>query len=578
MSEDFENENASLDPETDAIDAGERPNLVGIGPLSSEERIVQNDEPPEMDVTDELIEEDTTSPDSWLTYNKGLEEQGFSPATGLTPDNIDSLSREWTLSTDSSGLETDPVVVPSDPPVMYFTQNNQVVQCVNARTGERYWRYEYPMPDDPDYEPLPRDRGPMVYRDKVFFGTGVMSMLALDRYTGEPVWETDGLVEEQYENFPYPWVGYGFAQAPLAYDGKVFVGQSGGDASPPGWTYALAFDADTGEVMWSTNMVPKDEWIGETWRHGNGSAWMTAALDRETDTLLWNTANPGPMLNGLVRPGPNRYTAGIIAMDATTGEVKWNDQIVPHDIWDYDGQFTPQILEMEVDGEQKRVVMAAHKTGWTFVWDIETGQVLERSRPFARQDGIFLSMLPVGEENGEVMWPGTAGGTEWAPDAYSPRTGLQYVGANDAGHKIWMNLDWEYGLEAGTGGGTDTPPGLGEDVFHTAHVRAVDPATGDIAWDYQLQDVKPTWGLWRLWTGGTTATAGGLVFHGSSGGNLIALDDEDGQKLWEDDTGGRITASPIVWNDPGAGKQFVSVASDDQIVTYSADVSGEDGQ
>jgi alcohol dehydrogenase (cytochrome c) len=280
------------------------------------------------------------------------------------------------------------------------------------------------------------------------------------------------------------------------------------------------------------------------------------------------------MLNGLVRPGPNQMTAGIVAIDATTGEVKWNDQMVKHDIWDYDGQFTAQIFEMEVDGDQRRVVAAPHKTGWSYLYDIETGNLLERSRPFAKQDGIFLQMLPVGEENGELMWPGTAGATEWAPDSYSPRTGLQYVGSNDAAHRIWMELGWEYDRDASTGGGTAVPPGLGDDVFHSAHVSAIDPATGENVWQHELQDVKPTWGLWRLWTGGTTATAGGLVFHGSSGGNLIALDDETGEKVWEDDTGGRITASPIVWKDPSTNTEYVSVASDDKVVTYSADVGG----
>ncbi|WP_115864455.1 outer membrane protein assembly factor BamB family protein [Halorussus litoreus] len=574
MSEEFDFDR-ELDPYVDAIDMGARPNYVGVGEVSYEERIVQNRRPPELAVTDEMIEQDATNPDSWLTYNKGLEEQGFSPANGLTTDNVDQLSREWVLSTDSSGLQTDPIVVPTDPPAMYVTQNNQVVQCLDARTGDTFWRYEYPMPEDPDYEPLPRDRGAVVYGDNVYFGTAVMSMLALNRYTGEPVWETDGLTEEQYRNYPYPWVGYGFAQAPLAYDGKIFAGQSGGDSSPPGWTYALAFDAESGEVMWETNLVPKDQWIGETWRHGNGSAWMTAAYDTETDTLLWNTGNPGPMLNGLVRPGPNQMTAGIVAIDATTGEVKWNDQMVAHDIWDYDGQFTPQIAEMEVDGEATRVVIAPHKTGWAFVYDIETGQLLTRSEPFAKQDGNFLGMHPIGEENGRVFFPGTAGGAEWSPDTYSPRTGLEYIGANDAGHKAWMELGWEYGVEATTGGGTDVPPGLGEDVFHEAYVRAVDPASGKVVWEHQLPDVNPEWGMWRMWTGGTTATAGGLVFHGSSGGDLIALDDESGDRLWRDDTGGRITASPVTWLDPDVGKQYVSVASDDEIVTYSADVSGD---
>lgn len=562
------------DPHEDVVDAGARVRHLDTGEPAVEDTLTQTAEPPKLDVTDELIRSDTPEADRWLVYNKGLEQQGYSPAAGLTKDNIDQLSPEYQIDTNSAGLETNPIVVPSDPPVMYFTQNNQVIHCVNARTGRQYWRFEYGMPEDPNYEPLPRDRGVAVYGDKVYFGTGVMTLLALNRYTGRKLWEADGLTESQYNQMPYAWVGYGFAQAPIAYDGKVFVGQSGGDESPPGWTYGMAYDADTGERLWETNMIPHNEWVGETWKHGNGSPWMSPSYDTETDTIFWNTGNPGPMLNGLVRPGPNQMTAGIIALDAETGEKKWNNQLVPHDIWDYDGQFCTSILEAEVEGERKRVVEASHKTGWTFLFDIETGQLVERSRPFAKQDGVFLEMLPQGRENRQNLWPGTPGGTEWPPDGYSRKTGLKYIGANDYANAIWYDTGWEYGEDAGVGGGyTALPKGLGEEFEHKAFVRAVDPSTGDIVWETRLPDVNPTWGSWRLFTGGTTATAGGLVFHGSSGGHLYALDDETGEILWRNDTGARILTEPITWTDPGAGKQFVAVAAGEQIEVYTANVS-----
>lgn len=523
---------------------------------------------PGQDVTQSMIEEDVTRADTWLTYNKGYEEIGFSPADRINTNNVNALSREYVIETDSTGLETNPVIIPGDPPVMYFTQNNQVIQAVNARTGDQYWRYQFSLPEDPDYFIAHRERGVAVYEDKVLWGSATAQLLALDRKTGEKVWEANALPEEVTEAIPYEWVGYGITHAPVVYDDKVYVGQIGGDGSAPGFTFAEAFDVKTGELVWKTRMAPKDEWVGETWKHANASPWMTPAIDTETDTVFWNTGNPGPMLNGLVRPGPNQMSAGIVALDAQNGDVKWNSQLVKQDLWDYDGQFTPMIHDMKVDGETRRVVSVDHKTGWTSTFDIETGQLLERSRPFAKQAGIFLKMLPRGEANAKPLWPAITGGTEWPPDTYSPKTGMKYIGANDYVSNLYFRAKWKMGPDADVGGGFTFPDGLGEDVKQWGGVRAVNPATGEIGWEYGFEDYPATQPL--QYVGGVTATAGDLVFGTSSGGNIVALDAQTGNKLWSDDTGGRITSSPVVWDDSNENKEYVAVASDDKIIVYAA--------
>jgi len=534
-----------------------------------------------IDVTQEMIENDAERADRWLTYNTGYENHGFSPAQRLTPRNVSDLSREYTIETDSNGLETNPVIVPGDPPVMYFTQNNHTVKAVNARTGDEYWSYQFSVPEDPDYFIAHRERGVAVWEDKVLWGSATAQLLAFDRRTGEKIWETNAMPEEVEEEVPYDWVGYGITHAPQVYDGKVYVGQIGGDASAPGFTFMQAFDVETGEQVWQTRMGPKDEWVGETWKHANASVWMTPAIDTETDTVFGNTGNPGPMLNGMVRPGPNQMSGGIVALDAQTGEVKWNSQLVKGDLWDYDGQFSPMLHYMDVDGETRRVVSADHKTGWTSTFDIETGQLITRSKPFAKQGGVFLNWLPRGEENAEPLWPAITGGTAWPPDTYNPRTGLKYLGAQDYVASLYFTEEWEMGPDAGVGGGFSFPDGLGDEVEQWGGVRALNPASGEIEWEYEFEDFPESAPL--QYVGGVTSTAGGLVFGTSSGGNIVALDAEDGSRLWRDDTGGRIATSPVVWTDPAENKQYMSIAADDTIITYASSgyeylISGEDSR
>lgn len=571
------------------IDAEERPEYLDIGPSAvQEDEHELTEEVPGEDVTDEMLLEDVERTDSWLHFNKGIEQTGFAPTERLTPENVDELEREYVLETDTEGMETTTTIVPGDedtPPVMYFIGSNTKVWAVNARTGEEYWTFQYAFPEDVDYEIKPRYRGVAVYQDKVIFGTANIHLVALDRYTGEKLWETDARVPELREELDFPFIGYGFSDAPVVYDGLIYVGQVGGDASLLGFTHAMAFDAESGDIEWYTKMVPDDEWLGETWKYANGSPWNSAAIDKETDTVFWNSGNPRPQMNPMVRPGPNQMTAGIVAFDAKTGDVKWNDQQSPQDHWDYDAQYAPSVFTATIEGEERRVVQADHKNGWSYVYDVETGQILSRSVPFGRQKNHH-NFIGKGEENATEVWPGGAGATDYPADGLDPTTGYRYVGSSDTGELMWF-WDWEY-PEEGVGtpgygtdsegeddldGGTREPiPELGEDVEHNAAVTAIDMRTGDIAWRTDLPDIDPTWTTFRMYPGGTTPTGGGLVFNGSSGGHLYAMDSEDGEILWEDDTEERITATPVVWEDSGDDAVFVSVASSDRVVVYRAEV------
>lgn len=530
---------------------------------SSVSRFKQADSVPELAVTDEMLQNDVERADSWLVYNKGLGQIGFSPATALSPDNVGNLSQQYSISTEGAGLETNPLIVPSDPPVMYYTvQGAWEIVAANARTGEKFWQFQASVADTVDNLDLPMNRGVAIREDMLYFAKPASSLVALNRYTGEKQWETDLVQSDQDRDRVYQ------TQAPVAYNGHLYIGQSSDYAE---YTTVSAVDAESGEIVWQHRTAPKDEWVGDTWQFSSNAAWMSPAVDSASNTVFFSVGNPDPMMNGEVRPGPNRDSCSLLAVDGQTGEIKWKQQISPHDLWDYDVHTTPRVYDMNVGGETRRVVATIWKAGWIYVYDVETGQLITRSPPITKQDGeAFLSLPGAGQENAKELFPPITGATEWPPDTYSPQTGLHYSGTVEAGQNLWYDPEWayeDYGRESFAYGGGSTPI---EDYENKAKVTAIDTTTHEVAWEHELEDVNSAWPPARLFTGGTTATAGNLVFHGSAGGNLVALNAETGDKLWSNDTGSRITASPVVWQDPANSTEYVTVAAGGDILTYSS--------
>lgn len=530
-------------------------------------RFAQASNIPELAVTDEMLANDTQRADSWLTYNKGLGQLGFSPADTLTADNVGSLSQNYSISTEVNALETNPLIVPSDPPVMYYTvQGEWEVAAANARTGDKFWEYQMQIDETVENLALPVNRGAAVWQDKIYVAKPSAELVALNRYTGEREWETDLVRDNQNTDRVF------LTQAPVVYDGQVLIGQSSDYAE---YTTISGVDAQTGEISWQHSTAPKDEWVGDTWEFASNASWMSPAVDAQSNTAFFSVGNPDPYLNGLVRPGPNRDSCSLLAVDVGSGNIRWKRQISPHDLWDYDVHMTPHVYDLQVGGETRRVVSTIWKAGWIYVFDVETGQLITRSPPITRQDGnAFLTLPGAGEENAEELFPPVNGATEWPPDTYSPQTGFHYSGVIEAGQKVWYDPDWayeDYNRDSFARGGGTKPV---SDNENSASVVAVDATSQDIAWEFDLEDVNPAWPASRLFTGGTTSTAGNLVFHGSSAGNVYALNAETGDRVWKVQEGNRVESSPIVWDDPSSETQHVTVPVDGKIVTYSGSPEG----
>jgi alcohol dehydrogenase (cytochrome c) len=395
----------------------------------------------------------------------------------------------------------------------------------------------------------PNNRGVAILGDTLFVGTLDSHLVALDARSGAVRWDT---VVADYN------LGHCITGAPLAIDGKVITGISGGEAGIRG--FLDAYDASTGKRLWRFWTIPapgepgSETWTGDSWKTGGGPTWVTGSYDPELNLIYWGTGNPGPDWNGDVRPGDNLYTCSLVALDAATGKRKWHFQFTPHDVHDWDATEIPVLLEARVRGRNRKAVAMANRNAFYYLLDRATGEFLHAS-PYAKQTwakGIDDRGRPVVLPNteptaeGTLLWPSLQGATNWFSPSFNPTTNRFYVSVREMS-AYYIKTDVKY--RPGTffmGGGERAL--AGDKAFGA--IRALNASTGEIQWEFRLQ--SPPWA-------GVLATAGGVVFGGSNEGNFYALDAASGKPLWDFQTGGAIVANPVSYSVDG--KQYVAIAA-----------------
>ncbi|HEX2251352.1 MAG TPA: PQQ-binding-like beta-propeller repeat protein [Gemmatimonadales bacterium] len=513
----------------------------------------------------------------WLTYGRDFANQRFAPFTQINHETVQRLeplfqegSRRLIKSymrAESTPVVADGVLIYTDPGMRLAEPGNHVI-AVDLRTGRRIWSW-YHRPGATALCCGLVNRGVALYGDKVYVGTLDARLVALDRRTGEVVWN-------QQVNGADPAKGYSFTMAPLAAGGKILIGTSGGEFGIRG--FLDAYDPETGQRHWRFYTIPSPEeggWWGrlslttpegdrlprdtaeerrdsaayaDAWRRGGGPVWTTPAYDPELGLVIFGIGNPSG-IDRRTPPGDNLYTNSIAAVDLGTGKLRWYYQVVPHDQWDYDPASPPVLLDIRHDGGVVPAVAQAGKTGWVYILDRRSGKLLRRSEPFVPIENIFSPPT----SKGVRIAPGTRGGSNWPPAAYSPETGAIYV----LGSHIPMlyTIDSAATAEARRRqpGVSPTPIGVftedsGEERFGT--FTAVDAATGKIRWQ---RKVEPP-----LITGGALVTASGLVFFAEPG-YLNALHAETGKPLWRYELDRGAVGPPITFMVDG--KQRLAVTS-----------------
>jgi glucose dehydrogenase len=336
--------------------------------------------------------------------------------------------------------------------------------------------------------------------------------------------------------------------------------------------------------------------------YGGAAVWQTPAVDPELGLVYFSTGNPGPDLNGSVRPGDNLFSVSMVAIEAKTGKYRWHFQQVHHDLWDYDSPNPVILFDAEYDGRLRKGIVEIGKTGFVYILDRVTGEPLvgieERPVPQEpRQATAATQPYPLGDEvvpheiditpegyqlinNGRIFTPfwdepivvkplGT-GGANWPPSSYDPETKLFYVCAQD-GAAAYSTKE---------GGAEWVMPNPGGRYFGGEYTRsrvprrgvfaAVDVRTNRLAWRQQ-------WG--EMCYAGSIVTGGGLIFVGRNDGRLTALDKADGKLLWEFETDAGVHAAPSTFEHDGkqylvalsAGSFFPGTTRGDSVWLFSLD-------
>jgi PQQ-dependent dehydrogenase (methanol/ethanol family) len=504
-----------------------------------------------------------------------LGDYGASRYSGLdqiNPGNASGLRPVFTFDTGiAKGHEAAPLVIGS---TMYVvTPFPNIVFALDLTRPDKPLKWAFRP------KPLKRaqgvaccdvvNRGAVFDSGRLFFNTLDGQTIALDSESGRELWRA------QLGNIN---IGETITMAPLVADGKVLVGNAGGEMGVRGWIAAL--DAGSGALAWKAYSTGPDadvligpgfhpyyssdqgrdlgvsSWQPEGWKLGGGTAWGWISYDPKLHLLFHGTGNPGPW-NSEQRPGDNKWTAGLFARDVTTGQARWYYQSSPHDLFDHDDINESLLLDIPFKGARREVLVRPGRTGFMYVMDRATGQVLSAD-PFAFVNsarGVDLKtgrLIPVEEKKprtGRIVrhiCPASPGGKDWNPSAFSPRTGLLYV--------PHLNLCMDHGVsEANYIAGT---PYLGADSRMYAGpggnrgvLTAWDPVGRRAVW--RIREDLPLWS-------GALATGGDLVFYGTMDGLFKAVDARTGRLVWQYQLNSGTIGQPVTYRGPD-GRQYVAI-------------------
>ncbi len=461
---------------------------------------------------------------AWPRFGGDDDQSRFSPLDEIDARDVEKLGLAWWWNPGDALWESFPVVAGG---TLYVTTNAGKVVAFDAASGVRRWSYT------PRVDLLtataegqrPTNRGVAVAQGRVYLQTWDARLVALDADDGRELWSVPVAPGDRSVTGAGP---------PTVWRDRLIVGGSGSD--PAGTRgFVAAFDAADGHELWRFATVPSGR--------GGGRVWMPPTVDARSGIVYAGTGNPSPALTG-ARRGCERWTSGLVALDARDGTLRWGATEVCGDLWDYDGGQPPLLYETRVDGRTTRVVGHANKSGSYWLRDAASGRRLAPPTALIAQQ----RPKPRPSRAGTTICPGALGGVAYGPAAHDPRGGTIFQGA------ARMCMVYRRGAHSAgdrpvvrVGGGEAYPlpgrPARGVLV-------ALDDATGGVRWRRELP--APL-------AGGVLATAGGIVFSGCDDGFLYAFDADDGRTLWRGRVGLAFGSAPLTFR--AAGRQYVAVVA-----------------
>lgn len=501
----------------------------------------------------------------WTMAAHDFAQTRFSELTDITPANARGLAPAWRVALPGGVGAATPLVAGGT--LFLATAGPTFVIAVDiARAGAVRWRTAVTSAACCGVA-----RPGLAYSGTRLFVTtpgGVVA--ALDPGSGRELWRrTPGLP------------GDTLADAPLVIRDRVIVANRGGAR---GWVAAL--DAGTGRELWRAwntgpdadalvgmdfdPFYPADRgadlgvrsWLPGAWRAGGGATAGALAYDAALDLLYYGTGSPAPA-NHERRPGDNKWTSGAFARDTRSGEARWFYQWSPHDRFLYSGGGDYLLLELPDSGGSRAVVLHPGRNGLVYLLDRRTGEVLaadtlgpattsyavdaETGRPVADS-----ALFPRTGRTTRLVCPAAPGETDEPAAAFSPRTGLVFLGHSN----LCMDIEPR---DSHDGAPVEIRryPGPGG---HRAAVTAWDPVTRRAAW--QVREAHAVRGM--------LATAGGLVWYGTADGRLAAFDAASGAAAWERRLGTAILTPPVTYRAPDGRQQVAVIAADGRAQSLQA--------
>jgi alcohol dehydrogenase (cytochrome c) len=520
-------------------------------------------------VTDAVLQNPAAA--DWLMWRRTLDTWGFSPLDQVNRGNVDELGMVWTRGLGPGVQEGTPLVYAG---VMYFPNPSDLVQAIDAATGDLIWEYRRSLPADlGDYFPVSSiNRNLAIYNDTIIDTSADDFVFALDARTGELRWETQIL---DYRR------GAQQTSGPIIANGKIVSGRGCEPEGGPDACIITAHDANTGEELWRRRTIAApgepngDSWgdipDADRWHVGS---WLVPSFDPALNLVFAGTSvtSPAPKFALAGNDLTYLYHNSTLALDADTGEIVWHYQhIVDH--WDLDHPFERLLVDTAVapdpasvrwinpqirPGETRRVVTGIPgKTGIVYTLDRATGEFLW-ANPTVEQN-VLLDMdrlsgqaivnpettfVEIGQER--FVCPTATGGKNWPSGTYSPLNNVMYFPLQNTCMTVAPTLsrpspDSLYGIRSRA---VIAPGAEGVGSIHAISVE-----TGRTLWTYDQRA-----GVLSL-----LSTAGGLLFGGDANGRFRALDQDTGEVLWEINLGSPVSGYPVSF--AVDGRQYIAVST-----------------
>jgi alcohol dehydrogenase (cytochrome c) len=483
----------------------------------------------------------------------------YSAIKQIDRTNVSRMGVKWVFAVPNSGrLQGTPQVYDG---VMYVTNTNTVI-ALDAGSGARLWEYSRPATTGliGNARSPGNNRSVSIAGDKVFMQTDHAHLVALNRHTGKLLWDTE---MADYR------LNYNATGSLLAVENLVVAGTAGGEEGVRG--FLAAYDQETGKEVWRFWTIPargepgSETWDGVDIDHGGGPTWLTGSYDPATKTVYWPTGNAGPDFNGDNRKGDNLYTCSILALDVTSGKLKWHFQATPHDEWDWDAVQPLVLVDAEWRGKARKLLLQANRNGFFYVLDRIDGKML-MATPLVKKLTWAKEISPDGRPvmnpnqvptpEGALICPAVEGAANFFSTSYNPATHLFYVNTLErcAVYTRRATAEWKAGRGYQGGGGRRDPNDRPQKIL-----RAIDINTGKFVWELPQDGEGTTWA-------GTLSTAGGLVFFGDDSGALAAADASSGKRLWSFPFTENLHTSPMTYMFDD--KQYVAIINGSVVYAF----------